>query len=98
MPTQTPINKPLPTNIQWNMQPMDNCQSSYDSFAGAAGCSVDDIQCLQALSVDEVHTAFTNAIPTIDVEAFVFGPTVDGVEATQVRIYAYTPIHVFTHT
>ena len=77
---------------------MANCQSSYDSFAGVAGCSVDDIKCLQAMSVDEVHTAFIKAIPTIDVEAFVFGPTVDGVEATQVRTYAYTPIHVYTHT
>jgi len=64
------------------MQPMANCQKSYDSFSAAAGCSVDDIQCLQALSVDDVHTAF-KAIPVIDTEAFIFGPTVDGVEATQ---------------
>ena len=66
---------------QWNMQPMAHAQASYDSFTEAAGCGAEDIACLQALSVDAVWAAF-KALPAINVDTYIFGPTVDGVEAT----------------
>eukprot|EP00605_Chrysophyceae_sp_TOSAG23-4_P000639 GSChrysophyteH1.ASY1.ANO1.720.1 assembled CDS len=66
---------------QWNMQPMSHAQTSYESFSSAAGCDVADLTCLQALTLDEIHTAF-KTIPFDLADAFIFGPTVDGVEAT----------------
>lgn len=70
----------------WVMQPMSHAQASYESFVSTAGCALTDMACLQALTLDEIHSAY-KAIPsvagdTFTGDMFIFGPTVDGVEAT----------------
>jgi carboxylesterase type B len=68
---------------QWNMQPMAHAQSYYDAFISFVDCTADDMACLQALSLDEIHTAY-NAVAgdVITSDPYLSGPTIDGVEAT----------------
>lgn len=69
---------------QWTMQPMSKAQSTYEEFVSNTSCNVDDIDCLQALTTDEVNTAY-HAIKKTGVEDGdvyeQYSPTNDGVEA-----------------
>lgn len=68
---------------QWNMQPMWHAQNYYDAFISFVDCVAEDMICLQALSLDEIHTAYSAvAQDVLSTDPFILGPTVDGVEAT----------------
>jgi len=69
---------------QWNMQPMEQAQGYFDTLLVNAKCdtAADQVVCLQALSMDEIKAAY-KAIYTLDTNPYIYGPTVDGVEATQ---------------
>jgi len=69
---------------QWNMQPMAQAQKYFEDLLVNASCdtSADQVACLQALSMDDVQKAY-KAIYTPDTDPYIYGPTVDGVEATQ---------------
>ena len=68
---------------EWNMQPMSHAQNYYDAFISFVDCTAEDIECLQALSLDEIHTAYKAIAGDVSSsDPFIFGPTIDGVEAT----------------
>lgn len=69
---------------QWTMQPMKVAQSTFEQFVSFTTCSIDDVACLQALTTDEVLTAY-HTMPKSGVETGSvyeqWSPTNDGVEA-----------------
>ena len=69
---------------QWNMQPMAQAQGYFEALLVNANCATDAdaVKCLQTKSMDEIQAAY-KAIKTSDTDPYIYGPTVDGVEATQ---------------
>ena len=68
---------------EWNMQSMSHAQNYYDAFISFVDCTTEDIACLQALSLDEIHTAYKAVAGDVSSsDPFISGPTIDGVEAT----------------
>ena len=69
----------------WTMQPMGHAQEIYEAFVAGTSCNLDDLSCLQALSLAEVEEAMKgigqHGIDEND-RYEPFSPTADGVEAT----------------